>query len=112
MKILNKTEIKKLADSLSMTEEEAQEVAEIFVKLKNNNENYKIKSALDFVDDYINEWKEHWHRETNWENFFEYEKQWFNEADHYFFDTVEDMKKHVINKWAFELSSGLIIVVS
>lgn len=112
MKILNKAEIKEFADTIYMTEKEEQEVADIFVKLKTNNEKWKITSELNSVKDYINEWETHWYRETNWDSFFEYEKNNFNEADNYFFETVEDLKNHVINSWAFELSNGMIIAVS
>ena len=119
MKRLNTEEIKKVADYLCMTEQEAKEVTEIFAdiyeKEQGGKHGWKIGKLLENADDYIDEWEGHWHRETNWQEFYEYEKENcysdYNEAEA-IFETIETFKEYVeLFEFAYELSNGLIIVV-
>ena len=117
MKILNKAEIKELADFLCMTEEQAQEVANIFVKIyteeQSNNDGWKIQKSLENVNDYIKEWEDHWHRESNWQEYFDYEKENcysdYNNPEKVF-ENMETFKEEVVFN-SYELNSGLIIIV-
>lgn len=119
MKRLNVEEIKQVADALCMTEQEAKEVTEIFAdiyeKEQGGKHGWKIGKPLENADDYIDEWEGHWHRETNWQEFYEYEKENcysdYNEAEA-IFETIETFKEYVeLFEFAYELSNGLIIVV-
>ena len=120
MKILNTEEIKIMSGCLCMTELEAEEVAEIFVKIyteeQGNKEGWKIKSPLNNVDDYIDEWEGHWHRELNWEEFYKDEKDnyynYYDEAEaEEIFKSLETFKTHKQNV-VYELKhNGMIIVV-
>lgn len=117
MKILNKAEIRELANSLCMTEEEAQEVADTFVKIyteeQNNKIGWKIQKPLENVKDYIDEWEGHWHRESDWDEYYRYEKE--NYFDDYensekVFESMETFKTEVAGH-SYELKCGLIIIV-
>ena len=120
MKRLNTEEIKQVAGALCMTEAEAKEVAEIFAdiyeKEQGGKSDWKIGKPLESADDYIDEWEGHWHRETNWQEFYEYEKENcysdYNEAEE-IFETVETFKEYVeLFDFAYELKcNGMIIVV-
>ena len=119
MKRLNKEEIKQMANALMMTEQEAQEVADIFAdiyeKEQGGKRGWKVGMPLDSADDYIKEWENHWHRETNWQEFYTYEKEDcysdYDEAET-IFETIETFKEYVeMFDFAYELSNGLIIVV-
>lgn len=120
MKKLNTKEIKTMADALCMTEQEAKETADIFVKIyeeQGNKSGWKIGTSLNTVDDYIDEWENHWHRETNWKEYYEYEKEnCFADYDFEIgraervFKSIESFKEEV-DYCSYELSNGLIIVV-
>jgi hypothetical protein len=120
MKKLNNEEIKIMADALGMSIQEAQETADLFVKIyeeQGNKSGWKIGTSLNTVDDYINEWEDHWHRESNWQEYYEYEKENCY-ADYDFeigraekvFKNIESFKEEV-DYCSYELSNGLIIVV-
>lgn len=119
MKRLNTKEIRRMAKFLAMTEQEAKEVAEIFAdiyeKEQGGKSGWRINLPLNDVEDYIEEWENHWHRETNWQEYYSYEKECcfsdYNEAWEVF-QTIENFKEY--NKTfniAYELSNGLIIIV-
>ncbi len=121
MKILNKEEVKQMADALFMTEQEAQEVADIFVKIytkeQGNKNGWKLQLPLLDVDDYIREWENHWHRESNWEEYYNYEKEnnlyCYGETDaeaEKVFESLETFKECIGNT-TYELSNGLLIIV-
>lgn len=117
MKILNKAEIKEFADSLSMTEEQAQEVANIFVKIyteeQKNKRGWKVQKPLESVNDYINEWEEFWHRESDWDEYYKYEKEncfYDYENSEKVFESMETFKTEVAGH-SYELKCGLIIIV-
>ena len=120
MKKLSNEEIKTMADALCMTEQEAKETADIFVKIyeeQGNKSGWKIHLPLNNVDDYISEWEGHWHREINWEEYYEYEKEnnlyCYGETEdeaESIFSSLESFKKCVLNE-CYELTNGLIIVV-
>ena len=120
MKRLNKEEIKQFADALCMTEQEAQEVTDIFANIyekeQNGKHGWKIGMPLDSADDYIRELENHWHREYGWQDYYEYEKECcycdYDEAET-IFETVETFKKYIqMNDCAYELKcSNMIIIV-
>lgn len=120
MKTLNKEEVKILAVNLLMTEDEAQEVADIFARIlkeeQGGKSGWKIKLQLNSVDDYIEEWENHWHREANWEDYYSYEKEAcysdYDEAET-IFESLETFKRYVrMYRFAYELScSDMIIIV-
>lgn len=119
MKRLNTEEIKQVADALLMTEQEAQQIADIFAEIyekeQGGKHGWKIGMPLESADDYIREWENHWHREMNWQEYYNYEK------DNYFYDydtaeeifkTAETFKDYIKqNNIAYELNSGMIIIV-
>lgn len=77
MKKLNAEEIKWFADALNFTESEAKDITNLFYSLKMENPiNYwRVLLPLNDVDEYIREWENHWHRETNFTECFKYEKE-------------------------------------
>ena len=120
MKKLNVEEIKWMASALSMTEQEAQEVAnifaDIFVNKQKGKRGWQIYSRLENVDDYIKEWEDHWHRESNWEEFYKYEKEdcyYDYDEPETIFETSETFRTYVgMFDFAYELKcSGMIIIV-
>ena len=119
MKKLNTEEIKQFADALCFTEREAKEITDLFYKLKVENpiNNWKVALPLNDVDEYIREWENHWHRETNWEEYYKYEKE--NES-YCYGDTDEEIEKifkteesfrECVSGRSYELSTGLIVIV-
>lgn len=116
MKILNRGEILQMALCLAMSEQEAQEVADIFVNIytdERDDQRWKVESPLANVDDYIKEWENHWHRESNFEEYYKYEKENcyydYSEPEECF-SSLESFKKRTTD-YHYELSNGLIIVV-
>lgn len=117
MKVLNKEEIKQMADALMMTEKDAQEVADIFVKIlaeeQSGQYGWKVGMPLNDADEYIREWENHWHRESNWQEYYDYERNnFFYDYDmaEKVFATVESFKDYVA-ECSYELGSGLIVIV-
>lgn len=119
MKKLNTEEIEHFAFVLGFTESEAKEITDLFYKLKAENpiSNWKVGMPLNDVGEYIREWENHWHRETNWKEYYNYEKENFlycyadtDEEAEAIFESMEKFKECVSNM-AYELSSGLIAVV-
>lgn len=119
MKQLNTEEIKQFANALTFTEDEAKEITDLFYKLKEEKpiNNWKVMLPLNDVDEYIREWENHWHRELNWEEYYNYENEnnFFdyghtNEEAEKIFESVESFKDCVLNR-SYELSNGLIVIV-
>ena len=83
MKRLNTEEIKYFADVLNFTESEAKDITDLFytLKMEQTEKNWRINTLLNSVEDYIKEWKEFWHRETNFSECYKYEKE--NEYSEY-----------------------------
>lgn len=120
MKKLNVEEIKLMASDLCMTEQMAQEVANVFVDIFTNKQNgksgWKIHSLLESVNDYIREWEDHWHRETNWQEYYLYEKEncyYDYDGAEEIFKTLDSFKKYnQMFDFAYELKcNGMIIIV-
>lgn len=120
MKKLNEEEIKRVAGMLSMTEQMAQEVVDVFADILENEQHgkrgWKIHLPLEGADDYIREWEDHWHRESSWQDFYDDEKtNWFYEYENpeEIFETIDTFKEYVkLFGFAYELScNGMIIVV-
>lgn len=61
MKTLNKKEVALLAENLNMTNKQAEEVAEIFVKMY-DEKLWNAPEKLDSLEDYIYEWENSWFR--------------------------------------------------
>ena len=118
MKILNTEEIKQVANALCMTEQDAKEVTDIFANIYQNEQDgkhgWKVGMPLESADDYIREWENHWHREANWQEYYNYEKEncWYDyDKPEIILKSVETLKDDVQNYIAYELSSGMIIIV-
>lgn len=120
MKKLNIEETKLMANALSMTEQEAHEVANVFADIFTNEQNgksgWKIHSLLESVNDYIREWEDHWHREANWQEYYLYEKEncyYDYDGPEEIFKTLDTFKKYIqIYDYAYELKcNGMIIIV-
>lgn len=121
MKVLTKAEVKEMSDELCMTIKEAQETADIFVKIyteeQGNKVGWKIQLPLLNVDDYIEEWENHWHREVNWQEYYECEKEenlyCYGDTDEEAEEIFKDLEtfKSAVKNSSYELSNGLIIVV-
>lgn len=120
MKRLNTEEIKQVADALCMTEQEAKEVVDIFADIYEKEQGgkygWKIMMPLTDADDYIREWENHWHRENDWQEFYDYEKDnYYYDYDNAeeIFETAETFKEYVrTNNFAYELKcSNMIIIV-
>lgn len=99
MKRLNVEEIKQFADALGFTESESKDITDLFYNLKKGNpvNNWRVLMPLNDVDEYIREWENHWHRESNLTECFEYEK----ECEYFEYDT-EVAKKIFINEEIFK----------
>jgi hypothetical protein len=84
MKKLNAEEIRQFADALIFTESEAKDITDLFYNLKMENpvNHWRVMMPLNDVDEYIREWENHWHRESNFTECFKYEK----EAEYYEYD--------------------------
>lgn len=98
MKRLNVEEIKQFADALNFTESEAKDIVDLFYNLKMENpiNNWRVLMPLNDVDEYIREWENHWHRESNFTECFEYEKEC--EFGEYEYETA---KQIFVNEEAF-----------
>lgn len=93
MKKLNAEEISQFAGALGFTESEAKDIADLFYNIKTENpvNHWRVLLPLNDVDEYIREWENHWHRENNFTECFEYEKE--NEFDEYEYETA----KHIFS---------------
>lgn len=124
MKKLTTKEIKEFAECLFFTEAEAKEVTDLFYKIKSERpDNWRVGKALDTVDEYIDEWEDHWHREESWQEYYDYEKEQYmycyadtDEEAEAIFKDLETFKKEVsaslyFNGSSYELSNGVIVIV-
>lgn len=122
MKKLNTEEIKQFAHALCFTESEAKNVTDLFYNLKAENPkaNWRVSNALDSVDEYIDEYEGHWHRETNIEECFELEKDGYYyaydpELAKEIFTSIEAFKKYAMEgktQFVYQLpDSDMVIVV-
>lgn len=89
MNRLNTEEIKQFAGALGFTESEAKDITDLFYNLKMENpvNHWRVLMPLNDVDEYIREWENHWHRENNFTECYEYEKE--NEFDEYEYETAK-----------------------
>ena len=122
MKKLNTEEIKQFANALSFTESEAKDITDLFYKLKMENptNHWRVLMPLNDVDEYIREWDNHWHRENNLKECFEYEKE--NEYFEYdievamnIFEDIEVFKDYVMGdketQFVYQLPNNDMVVV-
>ena len=116
MKKLTAEEIKEFAEYLCFTDADAKEITDLFYRLKSDG-SWQIGTPLDTVEDYVWEWEGHWHRETNWQEYYEYEKEQYlycyadtEEEAEEIFGSTETFKSKVA-KHSYELTSGLIVIV-
>lgn len=91
MKRLNTEEIKQFANALMFTESEARDITDLFYNLKMENpvNHWRIMLPLNDVDEYIREWENHWHRESNFTECYKYEKE--NEFCEYEYETAKQI---------------------
>ena len=77
MKKLNAEEIKQFADALIFTESEAKDITDLFynLKMEHPTNHWRVLRPLNDVDEYIREWENHWHRESNFTECYQYEKE-------------------------------------
>ena len=89
MKKLNTEEISQFAGALVFTESEAKDITDLFYNIKTENpvNHWRVLLPLNDVDEYIREWENHWHRENNFTECFEYEKEY--EFDEYEYETAK-----------------------
>lgn len=120
MKKLSKEEIIQFADVLLFTESEAKYITDLFYKLKTASSinNWRVLLPLDNVDEYIKEWENHWHRENNLKECFEYEKNNnFYDYDNanIIFSSEESFKEYAMDKeiqFVYQLpNNGIVVVV-
>lgn len=121
MKKLNTEEIKLFADALCFTESEAKGVTDPFYNLKMENpiNNWRVSKSLDNVDEYIDEWENHWHRETNIKECFDCEKdEYYDAYDTEFakeiFTSIEAFKKYATEgktQFVYQLPDNDMVVV-
>lgn len=99
MKKLNTEEIKQFADALGFTQSEAKDITDLFYNIKKENpvNHWRVLMPLNNVDEYIREWENHWHRESNLTECFEYEKEYA--FDNYEYETA---KKIFANEETFK----------
>lgn len=119
MKRLNEEEVKQFAEALMLKDEDAKEITDLFyvVRWGNPLNCTTVSMPLKDVDDYIREWENHWHRESNWEEYYKYEKDnckycyadTDEEADK-IFETLESFRE-CVSSHSYELRSGMIIIV-
>lgn len=121
MKRLNTEEIKQFANVLGFTESEAKDITDLFYNLKVENpiNHWRVLMPLNDVDEYIREWENHWHRENNFTECYEYEKE--NEFDEYEYETAkhifsseEAFKEYAMDKetqFVYQLPNNDMVVV-
>lgn len=117
MKRLNKKEVKQFAEYLVFTEQEAQDIVDIFAKIykeeQQGHPGWKIFNRLESVDDYIMEYEGHWHREPSIEEHYKEEKE--NYYDDYenksVFDSVETFAQFAKGTYYKLAHSDMVIVV-
>lgn len=118
MKKLNVEEIREFANCLGFSKKEAKEVTDLFYKLKTENSDcWQIGRELNTINEYIDEWEDHWHREANWKEYYKYENE--NCFDDYDFEIGRaekvfknlDTFKEEVEYCSYELSTGLIVIV-
>lgn len=122
MKRLNVEEIKQFADALGFTESESKDITDLFYNLKKENpvNNWRVLMPLNDVDEYIREWENHWHRESNLKECFEYEKE--NEYSEYdievamnIFEDIEVFKDYVMGdkktQFVYQLPNNDMVIV-
>ena len=121
MKKLNNVEIQQFADALFFSQSEAQDITDLFYNLKKDNpiNHWRVMLPLNNVDEYIREWENHWHRETNIEECFKCEK----DGEYYSYDpelakeifsSVEAFKKYAMEgktQFVYQLPDSDMVVV-
>lgn len=117
MKKLNKEEIMQFADALLFTESEAKDITDLFYKIKMEHpiNHWRVLLPLNDVDDYIREWENHWHRENNLKECFEYEKNNnFYDYTEEILSSIESFKKCVMDQesqFVYKLPNNEMVVV-
>lgn len=119
MKRLNIEEVKQFADALGFTESEAKDITDLFynIKMKNPINHWRVMLPLNDVDEYIREWENHWHREDNFTECFEYEKEneyYKTEIAEQIFTSEETFKEYAMNgdAWfVYQLPNNNMVVV-
>lgn len=104
MKKLTRDEIQVFAACLGFTAGDAAAITDIFYREKLAG-NWRLnRSALDCVNDYIEEWENSWSRYSSWTSLVQSEKD--QGPDGY----PEEVLHRFINKGVFLLPSGMYIL--
>jgi hypothetical protein len=121
MKKLNNMEIKQFADALFFSQSEAQDITDLFYNLKKANpiNHWRVMLPLNNVDEYIREWENHWHRESDIEECFKYEKDaYFYAYDPEFaqkiFENIESFKEYSMKgktQFVYQLPNNKMVAV-
>lgn len=117
MKILSKDEVKVFAETLVFTEEEAQDIVDIFARIYTEEQGglpgWKICQTLDSVEEYIREYEGHWHREPSIEEHLREEKlNYYNDyEDKSVFDSVEKFREFTKNL-VYKLAHSDMVIVT
>lgn len=119
MKKLDKEEIIQFADALLFTESEAKDITDLFYKIKMEHpiNHWRVFLPLNDVSDYIREWENHWHRENNLKECFEYERDnnFYDYANaEEVFSSKESFKKFVMDEktqFVYQLPNNEMVVV-
>ncbi len=119
MKKLNIEEVRQFAGALVFDENEARDITDLFYRLKAEGD-WRVDMPLNDVDEYIREWENHWHRENNIQECFEYERdnqfyEYDPEVVGEIFESVEAFKKFAMEdkrrQFVFSLPSSEMVVV-
>lgn len=115
MKLLDKQQVKTFAEHLAFTEEQAQDIVDIFVRIYTEEQGglpgWKITNRLDTLYDYIEEYEGHWHREENLEAHYRFEKENYDYDDKTVFDSLEKFAEYVKGTFYKLAHSDMVIVV-
>ncbi len=110
MKKLNTDEIKHFADMLSFTESEAKDITNIFYQLKieKPTNNWRIKSSLNSVDEYILEFENYWCRDRSFTEYYKYAKE--NEFNEYGYETAKQIfaSEEAFRKYSMEKETQFV----
>ena len=121
MEKLNTQEIQDFANCLGFTFSEARDITDLFYKLKKENpiNHWRVMLPLNNFDEYVREWENHWHRETDIEECFKSEK----EGEYYSYDpelakeiftNVEAFKKYAMEgktQFVYQLPNNKMVAV-
>ena len=121
MKKLTTEEIKQFAEALCFSQSEAQDITDLFYNLKIQYPlgHLKIILPLNNVDEYIREWENHWHRESDIEECFKCEKDEYDyaykpELANEIFSSIEAFKEYAMKgdtQFVYQLPNNKMVAI-